>query len=320
MAAEFAAPATPPRRARARLREGAAPVRDRLVATLFLAALLHGIIILGLTFGSSSSRGGYVPGLEVLVVSNELPAADRNDSAAYLAQRTQQGSGTSSTARSPRSPAALSGAGEDSAESNAEDAADGATQRVAGAAVDADERVVTTSAHRLVVRLFADRGADSVSSSELRLASRELGRDDVEDLELRGPRRGELLITPDTRESVVAPYLDAWRGKVERIGTLNYPTAARRAGLTRNPILEVTIAADGRLAAATVRTSSGVPALDQAAIEILKLASPFDPFPSDLAARYTTLRFAYEWQFVAGQVARGTVTAPADAAAPAAAQ
>jgi periplasmic protein TonB len=77
-------------------------------------------------------------------------------------------------------------------------------------------------------------------------------------------------------------------------------------------VLEVTIAADGHLAEVQVARGSGDPELDQAAVGILKLASPFDPFPRELAARFRTLRFAYEWQFVEGRLDRGTVTAPAD--------
>ena len=73
-------------------------------------------------------------------------------------------------------------------------------------------------------------------------------------------------------------------------------------------MLEVAIDADGQLATAEILTSSGYPQLDAAALAILKLASPFDPFPADLAARYHTLRFAYEWQFSGGRVARGAVT------------
>ena len=49
-----------------RLREGKAPVRDRLFVMLFLAALAHGLIILGLTFNSSLGDKGGAPGLEVL--------------------------------------------------------------------------------------------------------------------------------------------------------------------------------------------------------------------------------------------------------------
>ena len=74
-------------------------------------------------------------------------------------------------------------------------------------------------------------------------------------------------------------------------------------------MLEVAIDADGRLTKAEILTSSGYPDLDAAALAILKLASPFDPFPPDLAARYHTLRFAYEWQFSGGRVAGGAVTA-----------
>ena len=34
------------------LREGNAPTRDRLTTTIFMAALVHGVIIVGITFGA----------------------------------------------------------------------------------------------------------------------------------------------------------------------------------------------------------------------------------------------------------------------------
>ncbi|HKZ74868.1 MAG TPA: hypothetical protein VJ011_12435, partial [Steroidobacteraceae bacterium] len=76
-----------------KLREGVAPVRDRLMTTVFLAGLLHGMVILGLTFEAAIANGDAAPGLEVLLVSDELPEADSNLEATYLAQRTQIGSG-----------------------------------------------------------------------------------------------------------------------------------------------------------------------------------------------------------------------------------
>ena len=72
--------------------------------------------------------------------------------------------------------------------------------------------------------------------------------------------------------------------------------------------MEVGIAADGTLDRVIIRRTSGNPRLDQAALAILKLASPFDPFPPELAAQYRVLRFAYEWQFVGGRVASGTLS------------
>ena len=71
-------------------------------------------------------------------------------------------------------------------------------------------------------------------------------------------------------------------------------------------MLEVTIRADGSLAQSTVRQSSGFKDVDKSAMAILKLAAPFDPFPSDLKQQYDELHFAYESQFL-GARAGGAV-------------
>ena len=75
------------------LREGKAPVWERLLTMLFLAALVHGLFIIGVTFNAAAEDKNSAPGLEVLLVSDEVPEADKNPDATYLAQRTQLGSG-----------------------------------------------------------------------------------------------------------------------------------------------------------------------------------------------------------------------------------
>jgi periplasmic protein TonB len=290
------------------LREGIAPVRDRLTMTIFLAALLHGMIILGLTFSNGFTDGEAAPGLAVLLVSDEVPAADRNDSATYLAQRTQLGSGNTQKSVRPRNRA---GAKPVVAH---EGLPDGTSLKETGATTGAqDERVLATTAPRAHIQYFSDAGHDASANDKPMLIAEhptaEAGpEDDTGPAELRGPHRDDLWITPDTRESILAPYLDSWRRRVERVGTLNYPTAARHAAGSASPVLEVAIGADGKLVKAAIRRTSGDPELDQAALAILKLASPFDPFPPELARQHHTLRFAYEWQFVGGQVASGTVS------------
>jgi protein TonB len=111
-------------------------------------------------------------------------------------------------------------------------------------------------------------------------------------------RDGEPL-SPDTRAAVIAPWLDAWRRKVERFGTLNFPERLV-TGREIPPVLEIEVLADGRLGSARVRRSSGNPALDQAALQILRQAAPFPPFPEPLAKAAPSVRFAYEWRFEAG--------------------
>jgi protein TonB len=290
------------------LREGIAPVRDRLLTTLFLAALLHALVILGITFGANAQDGSYAPGLEVLLVSDELPEAESNDTATYLAQRTQQGSGNSRKPVPPRNRAS-------SVPIPAQDGTPDGTSLgpVGTAAGSRNEQILTTTGWSTSVRFLMDAGESGTWRNAPALLNEQPSpqpgpQDESGPAQLRGPQHDELWITPDSRAATLAPYLDAWRRKVEQIGTLNYPTAARKAGMKGSPVLEVAIDSSGRLQNAVIRTSSGYPELDQAALQILKLASPFDPFPPELAREYRVLRFAYEWQFVGGRLESGSVS------------
>jgi protein TonB len=270
--------------------------RDRLTAMLVLAALLHGLIILGVSFTAPKSSGeGVDRGLEVLLVSDELPEARKNDSATYLSQRTQTGSGNTRD----RLPAQLP------SEARPES---GAVAAEAQQAESLDEQLLTSNSERspthvLSLPLPATEAVTAVAPSEARRAG-----DDS--LRLRGERRDELYVTADTRASRLAPYLDGWRRRVERVGTINYPSAAQRSALTGNPVVEVSLLRDGHLQSVRIQRSSGHAELDAAALEILRLASPFDPFPPELAKDYRSLRFAYEWQFVGGRIAESAISVP----------
>ena len=278
------------------------------MTTLFLAGLLHAIVILGLTFSANADGGSGAPGLDVTLTSDELPESDSNDKATYLAQRTQLGSGNTTKPVPPRNRAS-------SMPIPAQDGTrDGTSLGPKGTAAGSrNERVMTTLAWSATVRYMMDSGESGATKNAPALLTEQRADqpgplDESGPAQLRGPQRDELWITPDTRASTLAPYLDAWRRKVEQVGTLNYPTAARRPGVAASPVLEVAIDSSGTLAKAAIRKSSGYPELDQAALSILKLASPFDPFPPELAREYRVLRFAYEWQFVGGRVAGGTVS------------
>jgi periplasmic protein TonB len=271
--------------------------RDRLITMVVLAALLHGLIILGVSFTSTGSKeGGADRGLEVLLVSDELPEALRNDSATYLSQRTQMGSGNTKERQSAKLPA-------EARAKNSGAAADTTAPESASDPVLASSRNGQWSTVQIltVPATLAEQAAAVMESQ----------RRGDDELVLRGETRDELYITADTRATRLAPYLDAWRRRVERIGTVNYPSIAQRQAISRNPVIEVTLQRDGKLRAARIQRSSGRPEMDAAALNILRLASPFEPFPPDLSRDYRSLRFAYEWQFVEGKTgASGTLTVP----------
>src|SRR6266404_300368 len=227
------------------LREGKAPIRDRLLTMLFLAALLHGLIILGLTFNSASGGRDSAPGLQVLLVSAEVPEAERNDSATYLAQRTQLGSGNTQESVAPRNPAS-------SMPIPHQDGVPGgdSLSKRGDMAGNRSDRIISTTGWSTEVHYLAEAGnAGSSPDQPLLLEQQNANQPGPEDENgpamLRGPKRDELWVTPDTRAATLAPYLDGWRRKVERIGTINYPTVARTLGKKgAAPVVEVGIAAN----------------------------------------------------------------------------
>lgn len=278
------------------------PANDRMLTTIFLAALLHGIVILGVTFSSPSADDDRdeAPGLEVILVNEQAPSSKRNANAHYLAQRNQRGSGNTlalERALIPKSSLAL-------ADRPGVAAGDGVTLRQTGQDAGAD-RVLTATAPATRILYFAapETPQDSAEQPLLLEKRPNLGmnpNDDGISLRLRGDAKNQLWVAADTRESDVAVYLDRWRRKVERVGTLNFPSVARRQKLAGTPVVEVTINADGHLEKAVVRRSSGHPEIDDAAIRILTLAAPFDPFARALSAKHDQIRIAYEWQFLGG--------------------
>ncbi len=298
---------------------------ERLVTTLFFAVLLHGIVILGVTFSGEEPPAQRGSTLEITLVntrSEELP-----DDPDYLADASQQGSGN--TRENVRPQAAMSSP--DIA------ALDGAPD-----AVDAENRLDAHEAHRqpdsletLVPRTRADNqvvtSADSklatlseasapASRSERLLVARlmtpgneltEPVNDANQQAQARSENLREKLIAVNTRESVYARYLDGWRRQVERVGNAHYPDEARREGMEGSLVMEVALNSDGTIRNLVVRRKSAYPLLDDAALRILRLAAPFPPFTEAMLAETDVLRFVYEWRF-GRDGASGSVRAAAD--------
>jgi protein TonB len=292
-----------------RLGAGLPPANDRMLTTCFLAALLHGIIILGVTFSStgSSSADEGAPGLEVVLVNDRAPSATNNPNARYLSQHTQLGSGnTLNRERSLIPKSSLMPVDRMGVPSG-----EGLDPQQSGADTGAEELVSTHSPSQKIFYFAAASAAKDASQLPLLLEKRPdlamTPNDDGIELRLRGEAKHELWIAADTRESDVAVYLDSWRRKIERVGTMNFPDVARRDKVSGTPVIEVTIGADGKLLQTIVRRSSGHVEIDEAAMRILKLAAPFDPFPGDLSAKHDQIRIAYEWQFLGGAAQGGAV-------------
>ena len=117
-------------------------------------------------------------------------------------------------------------------------------------------------------------------------------------LEAKANRPRRKFISASTKEFKYAAYMEAWRAKVERVGNLNYPDDARKNNLTGSLILDVALNADGSVNQITIRRSSGSKILDDAAIRIVELSSPFAPFPDHIKEETDILHITRTWQFL----------------------
>ena len=117
-------------------------------------------------------------------------------------------------------------------------------------------------------------------------------------LELRARRPRRKFISANTKEFRFAAYMEAWRAKVERVGNINYPDEARQLDLSGSLLLDVALNPDGSVREITVRRSSGKKVLDDAAVRIVELASPFAPFPDDFLREIDILHVTRTWKFL----------------------
>ena len=113
-----------------------------------------------------------------------------------------------------------------------------------------------------------------------------------------------MLTAASTQRSEDALYLDGWRRRIEAIGNLNYPDAAKRQKLYGSLRLLVSILPNGSIQKTEILQSSGHVILDQAALDIVMLASPYEPFPPELSKQADVVEIIRTWRFHEGNALR----------------
>jgi protein TonB len=92
-------------------------------------------------------------------------------------------------------------------------------------------------------------------------------------------------ISPSTRQVGYALYYKAMQKQVEEVGTLNFPQQNGKK-LYGELVVSIPVFQDGTLyqkeGGPRIERSSGNPALDRAALEIVRRAAPFGAFPQNM--------------------------------------
>lgn len=278
-------------------------VPDRLPPMLFLAALIHGILIIGVTFNAVlGDEFSEAISLEVTIIADPEKSWVDVEQAEYLAQASQQGSGNTTESVRPSAPM-QSDVPIDNVGAEKGNSLDDAVQLTDSA----DQLISTQSEQEIQIadNPRTDPAPDSKTAIALEAgleATLPLPQDRNATLMIKDDNPRELVTSVDTKESKIAVYLDSWKRRIEMVGVRYFPEQSVIQGIAGSPTLQVTINASGQLEAASIRQSSGSRVLDQAALNILRRASPFEPFPETIRVDYDRLIFAYKWKFAKSEI------------------
>ena len=117
-----------------------------------------------------------------------------------------------------------------------------------------------------------------------------------ERIEHYNARPRQQFIGPSAQSAEEAAYVEAWRKKIELIGTEHYPAQAR-GKIYGTLQLTVYIRRDGELERVEIDKASDQPILNLAARRIVQLAAPFPPLPPALAQKTDILAITRTWHF-----------------------
>ncbi len=197
-----------------------APVQDRLPPMLFLAALIHGILIIGITFNAVlSDEFAEAISLEVTIVADPDPNTLEPDRAAYLTQANQNGAGNTQEQARPSARAEsvvpVDNVGTEDGDSLDESLAlEQFSDEVLTANADLDFEVPNDP--RKHPSPDETKAANLESDIELTIP---LPQDEKSNPFITDENPRELVTSVDKRESKIAGYLSRWKTKIETVGS-----------------------------------------------------------------------------------------------------
>ncbi len=268
----------------------------RLLGALAASFLVHLVLVLGIAITPPTARKQNDAGRSLDVVLVNSKTAARPTQADALAQANLDGGGNTDAPRQAKTPLPAQRQEHD------DPAVAKKLQQV---------KALEEEAKRLATQVNADRAVESKSSRKTRpspnLSAADLIQNSLEAARLQAqidremeayqkrPRRA--FVGARTREYTFARYVEDWRLKVEKVGNLNYPEEAKRQKLYGSLRLTVSIRADGSLEKVEINQPSGHPALDEAAIRIVRLAAPYAPFSEEMRQKVDVLGITRTWTF-----------------------
>lgn len=272
---------------------------DRLSFTVFVAIAVHALLIFGISYSVDKSSN-VAPTFNVTLATHK--DKDAPEQADFLAQHNQQASGTEDTAKELLTTELSKIADTQINEVNPAPerrkvlASEDQRQVIKTRVNEQFQTIETPDITNNAMKIEQDGGEIEAPELSPEAAALQAKLDRDRQALARQPRIRRLTSVA-TKASEDAEYLNKWTQKIELIGNEHFPREAVSQGLIGSLTMVVTLLPDGSIDDATVTRSSGHSILDDAALQTVRLAAPFAPFPKNMRLEADKLEIIRTWRF-----------------------
>jgi len=276
-----------------------------LTKTMPYAIVIHALLIFGMGFGIQAATN--VKDATILDITIVNTHAEKTpEKADLIAQANQEASGDTNEKNRPRSLVSANNIA-----SNAGLSPISSTQATPNTPPILKPLILTTKGKTLTTSAKLDeQPKNQKQQNERKLAEETLeearlsSEVALEEADYSKMPKVRHLNSTNTKSAVEAAYIDQWARKIERIGTTNFPQEAIRRQQSGKLIIVARLNKAGKVVSSHIHTASGARVLDNAALRIVKIASPYPPLPEEVKKRFDHLEITRTFIFDTGHQLR----------------
>ncbi len=266
---------------------------DSLLIALFLAAIVHAFVFLGISFTPPQAQK-INKQIEITLANSPVKRAPKK--ASFLAQENQLGAGKETNRPEPPKQK-LPSRGESPTKPPAHQQSETQSRpRIKPrrlTQLKAKQKISTTKKQAPV----SEKKRPKLSMEALQKQIAQLGTKIRNSQQSSEKTKIKFVNSVSTHKYVAAQYMRDWISKVERTGNNNYPAVARKKGFVGSLTMDVGINADGSIYSMRISKSSGNKALDDDAKRIVRLGAPYAALPRELLKELDVLIIHRVWKF-----------------------
>ena len=266
---------------------------DTLLLALFIAVVIHALILLGISF-SIPQPPKVNKQIEITLASSPVKKAPKK--ANYLAQDHQIGAGNDTYKPAPpkqKLPSQGASHKKPPSQYKRQVTSRQKTKKKLITQKHAKQHIVTTKKQSTIAVTPRPR----LSAEALQNQIAQLGAKIRHSQQSSELTKIKFVNSVSTHKYIAAQYVSDWEQKIERVGNLNYPEVARKKGFSGTLTTDVGIYPNGSIYSIRITRSSGIKALDDAAIRIIRLSAPFATLPQQILQELDVLVITRVWRF-----------------------